>query len=157
MLGPFDVNLQYGRLFAELRDGKIPAVPVGGLSINHVDEVARAHGAAATRGRPGERYICAGHNLTYRVLFTAIAASVGARAPRFDFPPRLLSAYGWNAAGRGGCHRQAAHGRPGAGALPELPCLLQQLQGERELGYRIRSLDVAIAEALADLQARRVL
>ncbi len=157
MLGPFDVNLQYGRLFAELRDGKIPAVPVGGLSINHVDEVARAHGAAATRGRPGERYICAGHNLTYRVLFTAIAAAVGARAPHFDFPPRLLSAYGWMLQGVAAVTGRPPMVDPGLAHYLNCRAYYSSCKAERELGYRIRSLDVAIAEALADLWARRVL
>ena len=54
MLGPFDFTLQYGRLFFDLRDGKVPGCPAGGVSFGHVTEVARAHIAAAEKGRAGE-------------------------------------------------------------------------------------------------------
>lgn len=154
MLGPFDVNLQYGRLFADLRHGRIPAVPTGGLSINHVAEVALAHLAAATRGQPGERYICAGHNLTYRALFTAMADAVEARVPRRDFPPRLLSAYGWLLQGVAAVTQRPPQVDPGMAHYLSCRAWYSSAKAERELGYRIRPLQETIAEALADLRAR---
>jgi dihydroflavonol-4-reductase len=156
MLGPFDVTLQYGRLFAELRDGRIPAVPVGGLSVNHVAEVARAHVAAATYGRPGERYICAGHNITYRVLFAGMANAAGAQVPRLDFPPPLLSAYGWLLQGLSELTGRPPQVDPGMAHYLNCRAWYSSTKAERELSYRIRPLEDAIADALADLQLRGI-
>lgn len=95
MIGPYDYTLQFGRLFFELRDGKTPGVPKGGAPFAHVREVARAHIAAARKGRPGEGYICGGLNITYRELFEAIAAKFGRHAPGLDLPRWALVAYGY--------------------------------------------------------------
>lgn len=95
MMGPFDYTLQFGRLFFELRDGKVPGVPQGGAPFAHVREVARAHVAAAVKGRPGEGYICGGLNITYRELFTAIAAKFGKQAPGIDIPRWGFVLYGY--------------------------------------------------------------
>ena len=54
MIGAYDFTLQYGRLFFELRDGKVPGCPAGGVSFGHVAEVAKAHINAAIKGIPGE-------------------------------------------------------------------------------------------------------
>jgi dihydroflavonol-4-reductase len=95
MMGPFDYTLQFGRLFFDLRDGKVPGVPKGGAPFAHVREVARAHIAAAKKGRPGEGYICGGLNITYRELFTAIAAKFGKTAPGLDIPRGGFVLYGY--------------------------------------------------------------
>ncbi len=95
MIGPYDFTLQYGRLFFDLRDGKVPGCPAGGVSFGHVTEVARAQMAAAVKGRAGEGYVCAGLNLTYRALFGAIAAYFGKKAPRLTIPRKALVAYGY--------------------------------------------------------------
>jgi len=94
MMGPFDHTLQFGRLFFGLRDGTVPGVPKGGAPFAHVREVARAHIAAARKGRPGEGYICGGLNITYRELFEAIAAKFGKSAPRLDIPRWGFVLYG---------------------------------------------------------------
>jgi dihydroflavonol-4-reductase len=95
MMGAFDFTLQYGRLFFDLRDGKVPAVPAGGNSFANVRNVAIAHMNAATMGRPNEGYVCAGDNITYRDLFETIANKFDKHAPRFDIPPSFLTAYGY--------------------------------------------------------------
>ncbi|MBN2324413.1 MAG: SDR family oxidoreductase [Spirochaetes bacterium] len=94
MVGPYDFTLQFGRLFFDLRDEKVPACPPGGIGFGHVTEVARAHIAASVKGRPGEGYICAGVNASYRELFEMIAAKFGKKAPKRDMPKRLFVMYG---------------------------------------------------------------
>lgn len=95
MMGPFDFTLQYGRLFFELRDGKVPGCPGGGVSFGHVTEVAQAHINAAIKGHPGEGYICAGENISYRDLFQVIAEKFGKSAPSLIMPQWLLVGYGY--------------------------------------------------------------
>jgi len=95
MIGPYDFTLQYGRLFFDLRDGKIPGCPAGGASFGHVTEVAKAHITAAIKGVPGETYICAGENLSYKTLFDLIAAKFGKKAPEFIMKPWMFITYGY--------------------------------------------------------------
>ena len=95
MIGPFDFTLQYGRLFFELRDGKVPGCPAGGASFCHVTEVAKAEIAAALKGVPGEGYICAGDNLTYKALFDLIAARFNKKAPGMIMKKWMLVTYGY--------------------------------------------------------------
>lgn len=95
MIGPYDHTLQFGRLFMDIRDGKVPAVLPGGAPWAHVEEVARAHITAMEKGRTGERYICGGVNETYKAVFTLIAKAVGVRPPRFTMTPWMTVGYGY--------------------------------------------------------------
>jgi dihydroflavonol-4-reductase len=60
----------------------VPGYIEGGLSIVHVDEAARVHVAALTKGRPGERYILAGINVTQEEFFQTLSRVSGVPAPR---------------------------------------------------------------------------
>ncbi len=95
MIGAFDFTLQYGRLFFDLRDGKVPGCPKGGVSFGHVAEVAKAHISAALDGIQGQGYICGGEKISYRDLFQAIAEKFGKNAPRFIMPKSFLVGYGY--------------------------------------------------------------
>lgn len=95
MIGPFDHTLQFGRLFMDIRDGKIPAVLPGGAPWAHVREVAKAHVAALEKGRTGQLYICGGVHETYATVFAAIAHCLGVRPPRFTMAPWMTVAYGY--------------------------------------------------------------
>lgn len=95
MMGPYDFTLQYGRLFFELRDGKVPGCPAGGASFGHVAEVAKAHITAALKGIPGEGYICAGENISYKVLFDLIAAKFNKKAPELIMKRWMFVLYGY--------------------------------------------------------------
>jgi len=147
MIGPYDVNLQYARLFAELRDGKVAAVPSGGVSFNHVREVALTHIAAADRGVAGERYICAGEPISYRRLFETIARKVGARAPRLTAPAWLLIAYGWTDELVAGFTGQAPQINPGMAYYMSCPAYYSSEKAIRCLGYRVAPFEQAVEDA----------
>lgn len=95
MIGPYDFTFQYGRLFFDIQSGKIFGAPAGGASFCHVTQVALAHINAATRGIPGEGYICAGTNITYSKLFEQISSKLKKENPKFIFPKWLLVTYGY--------------------------------------------------------------
>jgi dihydroflavonol-4-reductase len=58
----------------------------GGTAVVHVDDVATGIVAALVRGRPGERYILAGENLTIRQLAELVLELVGRRVPILMVP-----------------------------------------------------------------------
>jgi nucleoside-diphosphate-sugar epimerase len=147
MIGPYDVTLQYGRLFAELRDGKVAAVPCGGVSFNHVDAVAEAHVAAADRGIPGERYICAGEPVTYRHLFETIAAKMSARAPRLTAPVWLLIGYGWADEAIASLTGKPPQINPGMAYYMSCKAYYSSDKAIAELGYRVVPLQQGVDDA----------
>lgn len=63
--------------------GRLPALPPGGMTLAHVDDVADGHIAAFDRGRAGERYILGDGYATMREIFaTAIDEAGRGRMPR---------------------------------------------------------------------------
>jgi dihydroflavonol-4-reductase len=147
MLGPFDFTLQYGRLFFDLRDGKVPGCPPGGVAFAHVREVARAHIAAAERGRPGERYLCSGVNHTYRELFEAIAQKFGKHAPRFDLPRWFFVAYGRAMEFISDFTKKPPEVDPGMARYMSVKAYYDSTKAVRELGFCILPLDRMIDDA----------
>jgi dihydroflavonol-4-reductase len=66
--------------------GQNPFVFRGGLNVVPVQDVARGHWLAALRGRPGQRYILGGHNLSYRDFADAVTDAAGVKRPRWEVP-----------------------------------------------------------------------
>lgn len=81
-----------GGIILNLLQGKVPAVGEGGFCAIDVDDVAKAHVAAETKGRIGERYILGNHNVTLREFFTLVADVAGIKAPRLPLPSMLARA-----------------------------------------------------------------
>jgi len=147
MIGPYDFTLQYGRLYFDLRDGKVPACPAGGVGFGHVSEVARAHIAAAERGRPGEAYICAGDNVTYREVFQAIAEKFGRDAPRLTMPRSLFVAYGYLMQWLSAITRKPPEIDPGMARYMSIRAFYDCGKAVRELDYRIVPLARMVDDA----------
>ena len=72
-----------------IRDGKMKLIPPGSMPINHASEVARAHIAAAERGRSGENYILGGEHAPLVDIFRQMARLMGMEL-RAPVAPRLL-------------------------------------------------------------------
>ena len=90
IMGPYDFTLQFGRVFLNIKNQKLPGIPCGGQSWGHVGEVAKAHLNALEHGKSGERYICAGPPHTYKEVFEEIAKSIDMKLPSDRvFSPRM--------------------------------------------------------------------
>jgi nucleoside-diphosphate-sugar epimerase len=61
----------------------------GGISIAAVEEVAKAHVNAWTLGKPGEKYIVAGSNITFQTFYSLLAKYSGHKPP-FMFVPKWI-------------------------------------------------------------------
>jgi dihydroflavonol-4-reductase len=62
----------------------------GGTSVAHVDDVAAGIVAALVKGRPGERYILGGENLTIRQLANLCLKLIGRRSRIVTLPNHLI-------------------------------------------------------------------
>lgn len=147
MVGPYDFTMQFGRLFADLREGKVPACPPGGIGFGHVVEVARAHVAAASRGEPGQGYICAGVNATYRELIELMSEKVGKKPPRFDMPPALFTAYGFLMEALSALTKKPPEMNPGQARFMSVKAYYDSSKAVRELGYAVRTLPEMVEDA----------
>ena len=84
--GQIIVDFMRGRMFATLN---------GGLNMVAVDDVAQAHVLALRHGRPGERYLIGGENLSLSQLWDLLALVSGRKAPAYRIPYSLALTCGW--------------------------------------------------------------
>ncbi|MEX2584796.1 MAG: NAD-dependent epimerase/dehydratase family protein [Balneolaceae bacterium] len=89
--GPFDQN-NWGRLFFALRDGTLPGIPDGIVSVTHVREVAKAHLNAVKKGKHGERYLLSGEDCRFSLFVETIASLSGVQKLPRKVPTPLLKA-----------------------------------------------------------------
>jgi len=92
VFGPGDVKPTTGRLLLLAARGWIPGYLEGQINVVDGRDVAAGHISAAERGRPGQRYILGGHNLTFREVQTIIAEAAGRKPPRTRLPLWLVKA-----------------------------------------------------------------
>lgn len=152
MVGPYDHTLQIGSIFFELKDGKIPAFPPGASSFCHVAEVARAHIAAAEKGRPGESYICAGmphSNLTLADMFGRMAKAINVKPPRLVMPYWLWVLYAYGAELVANITNTAPQINPGQARYMGQKQMYDSSKAIAELGYMVSPIEDGISDALA--------
>ena len=74
--------------------GRFPFYSPGGVSIVAVEDVVDAIIAVWRKGRPAERYIVSGENLTIKQTFDIIAHEAGVKAPSIYLPRPAIFALG---------------------------------------------------------------
>jgi dihydroflavonol-4-reductase len=116
--------------------GRLPGVIDSPMNFVDVTDVAAGHVLAAERGKPGERYILGGENLTWPQLIDRVAELSGVHYPIMALPAAI---------GRVGRVREAL-GLPGpisaeAEELMGKDWRFSSNKARRELGYRPRPLD----------------
>jgi dihydroflavonol-4-reductase len=148
-VGPGDIKpTPTGRLVLDAVAGRMPAYVDTGLNIVHVDDVAEGHLLAWHKGRIGERYILGGTDLTLREILTIIARLTGRKPPRLRLPiaaalPIAYVAEAWARLMNGETRvtvdgvRMARH-----------RMFFSSAKAERELGYRARSAEEALHDAV---------
>jgi len=147
MLGPFDFTLQYGRLFFELRDGKTPGCPSGGVSFGHATKVAKTQIQSALIGKPGEGYICAGENISYRDFFDHIAQKFGKRAPKLDIGKWLLVTYGYLMQFLSAFTKKPPELDPGTARYMSVKAYYDSSKAQQELNYQVKPVTSMIDDA----------
>jgi dihydroflavonol-4-reductase len=93
-IGPNDAKpTPTGRIFVDFLNGKFPAYVDTGLNLVDVSEVARAHVSALTMGKPGDRYILGGENLTLKQILDKMSAITGIPSPSVKIPFMVAATY----------------------------------------------------------------
>ncbi|HWE87784.1 MAG TPA: hopanoid-associated sugar epimerase, partial [Terracidiphilus sp.] len=95
-IGPADLKpTPTGRIIVDFLNKKFPAYMDTGLNLVDVAEVARTHADAInpTLGRPGERYILGGENLTLKQILDKMSAITGIPSPTVKIPFAVAATY----------------------------------------------------------------
>lgn len=82
-----------GRIVVDFLNGNFPAYMDTGLNLVDVGEVARGHVTALEHGRPGERYILGGENLTLKQILDKMSAITGIPSPKHKVPVPVAMGY----------------------------------------------------------------
>jgi dihydroflavonol-4-reductase len=69
------------RIVGHYLRGRLPAIVAGRVNLVDVQDVARGHLLAAESGRPGERYVLGGHNLSWVRVIDRLAELSGVHHP----------------------------------------------------------------------------
>jgi dihydroflavonol-4-reductase len=75
-----------GRIVVDFLKRKFPAYVETGLNLVDVRECARGHLAALEKGKPGERYILGGENLTLKQILDKLGEITGLPSPKLKLP-----------------------------------------------------------------------
>jgi dihydroflavonol-4-reductase len=148
-VGPGDVKpTPTGQIILDAARGRMPAYVDTGLNIAHVEDVARGHLLAFQHGRPGERYVLGGRDMTLREILFEIARLTGRTPPRVRLPhaavvPVALISEGF-AAITGGVAKISLESVKMSRKL----MFFSSTKAQRELGYTWREPTAAFADAI---------
>ena len=145
VIGPYDTT-SWGDVFFLLRDGALPAVSPGTITVTHVHDVVRAHLDAVDKGRNGERYLLAGEDCPVPDFVAEIARVSGAKVP-VKAPSWVMKLYA-----RAAVMMAAITGKE-PDVTPEIAAIASQTgvtyrsdKAIRELGYQIQPMTVAVRD-----------
>jgi dihydroflavonol-4-reductase len=158
VLGPYDVKPSTGELLLHVARGVVLAYPSGGINVVNAQDVARGLRLIMEKGRPRERYILGGENLTYREFLTLCAEEAGVSPPKVPLPDvavRTLGRLG-DVVGRLSPDLFKHVNTAFLQALP-LPAYQSSGKAMRELGYQPRPVRLGIREALRWFQEEGML
>ena len=95
-IGPGDIRpTPTGRIVLDTLRGRMPAYVNTGLNIAHVDDIAYGHLLAYQHGKPKERYILGGDNMTLLQILQAIDDINDIKRYRINLPISLMLPMAW--------------------------------------------------------------
>lgn len=147
-VGPADLKpTPTGRIVVDFLNRKFPAYMDTGLNLVDVTEVARIHadGVQPTLGRPGERYILGGENLTLKQILDKMSAITGLPSPTMKVPHAVAMAFAFfDETVTGKIRGREPRATVEAVRMGRKKMYASSAKAERELGFR----KVPVYEAL---------
>lgn len=149
VFGPGDIHKTLGGLVILIAKGYFVTWLPTEINVVDVRDVAAAHIQAALHGKPGERYILGGHNVTLRQALTIAARAAGKRPPFIRMPLWSVKPIVWL-----------------GDRIPAIPLPVNHLRSigrwqayntakaERELGLKARPFEETVLDSLAWFKAR---
>jgi dihydroflavonol-4-reductase len=143
-----------GKMILDFMRGRIFATLGGGMNVVAVEDVARAHVLALQYGRPHERYLVGGENMSLSQLWQRLAHICGRKAPTVRIPYQLALALGYADELR----FRLLHSRTDGMAAPLIPLegvrmarhymYASSAKAQAELGYEATPVTAALERAV---------
>jgi dihydroflavonol-4-reductase len=147
IIGRYDRH-NWSRFVVLVAENQIPAVPPGGGCFCHGEEVAKAHIAAAERGRTGENYLLGGPEASFSKLAQIIGELTGRPVPTRTVPALLLRSAARAAAAVAAVTGKEPTTTPEGVAVALAHARIVSSKAEDELGYRHVPLGVMLKDCL---------
>lgn len=122
---------------------RVPGIPGDGgqrWTYAYIDDVVEGHLLAASRGKPGDRFILGGPVVSLDESFKALSEITGLPAPRIHLPIGALKGFGWLGDLYAGVTGQAPKVTSGVVETYRRHWAYDSKKAEKELGYRILPL-----------------
>jgi dihydroflavonol-4-reductase len=150
-VGPWDAKpTPTGQTILDFLKGKMPAYVDTGMNVVDVEDVALGHLLALENGRPGERYILGGEDITMKELLGLLAEITGLPAPRIRLPYAPVLALSYLNAGL--CRlvpRLTPRMTPETIRMSHHPMYFDPSKAVRELGFPQTAAREALEKAVA--------
>jgi dihydroflavonol-4-reductase len=138
-----------GRIVIDFLKRKFPAYVETGLNLVDVRECAQGHVAALEKGRPGERYILGGEDLTLKQILDKLGQITGLPSPKIKLPYLFAFAAGVvDEAITGLLLRREPRATVDTVRMGKKKMFASSAKAERELGWKIVPVDVALRRAV---------
>jgi dihydroflavonol-4-reductase len=138
-----------GQIIVDFLNRKFPAYVDTGLNLVDVGEVARMHMVALERGRPGERYILGGENLTLKQILDRMSSITGLPSPTMKVPHAVAMAFAFfdeNITGR--LRGKEPRATVEAVRMGKKMMFAASAKAERELGFKVVPVYAALRTAI---------
>jgi dihydroflavonol-4-reductase len=142
-----------GKIIVDFLRGAMPAYLDTGLNLVDVRDVAAGHLLAAERGKPGERYILGGRNMTLHEIFQALEKLSGRPAPRVQIPYWLAWIAGAMEESVARFSRYQPRAPLDAVRMARKKMLVQSGTAQRELGFKAGPVEDALERAIEWVRA----
>jgi dihydroflavonol-4-reductase len=149
-IGPGDAKpTPTGRIIVDFLNKKFPAYVDTGLNLVDVSEVARMHLAALDCGRPGERYILGGENLTLKQILDRMSAITGLPSPGMKVPHTVAMAFAFfDETITGKLRGREPRATVEAVRMGRKMMFASSAKAERELGFKVLPIYNALRGAI---------
>jgi dihydroflavonol-4-reductase len=138
-----------GRIVVDFLKRKFPAYVETGLNLVDVRECARGHIAALEKGRPGERYILGGENLTLKQILDTLGKITGLPSPKIKLPYLFAFAAGVvDEAITGRILKREPRATVDTVRMGKKKMFASSDKAERELGWKIVPVEDALRRAV---------
>ena len=138
-----------GRIVVDFLKGKFPAYVETGLNLVDVRECALGHVAALEKGKPGERYILGGENLTLKQILDQLGEITGLPSPKVKLPYVFaLAAAVVDEAIRGRVFDREPRATVDTVRMGKKKMFASSGKAERELGWKIVPVERALRRAV---------
>jgi len=143
-----------GRIVVDFLKRRFPAYVETGLNLVDVRECARGHVVALEKGRPGERYILGGENLTLKQILDKLGEISGLPSPKVKLPYVFAFATGIvDEAITGRLLHREPRATVDSVRMGKKKMFASCAKAERELGWKIVPVEAALRRAVEWFQA----